>query len=210
MSEHASSAPASGRSPATLLLASSSSYRKALLARFGWPFSAAAPEVDETPLAGETPGRLVRRLALAKARALRARGSAALIIGSDQVAVLDTQVLGKPGSEDLAVAQLEAAAGRSVTFLTSLCVLHSASGAYELEVVETQVRFRALTARAIRNYVARERPLDCAGSFKCEGLGITLFEAIESSDPTALIGLPLIALRAMLARAGFDVLADSP
>lgn len=196
--------------PGPLVLASSSRYRQALLARFGWPFTAHAPEVDEQPLAGESAQALVRRLALAKARALAPRAPAALIIGSDQVAVLDGRTLGKPGDETRAIAQLEAASARCVRFLTSLCLLEAASGDYELEVVVTEVHFRALTARAIRDYVRREQPLDCAGSFKCEGLGIALFESVTSSDPTALIGLPLIALRGMLARAGVDVLADSP
>lgn len=194
----------------TLLLASSSPYRRALLERFGWAFSAQAPDIDERPLAHESPHDLVSRLALAKARALIQQHPHALVIGSDQVAVLDGQPLGKPGTEQRAIAQLEAASGRTVQFLTGLCLLDAASGAYELEVVSTEVRFRTLDVHTIRNYVRREQPLDCAGSFKCEGLGIALFEAISSADPTALIGLPLIALRAMLGRAGFDVLADSP
>lgn len=194
----------------TLLLASSSAYRRALLERFGWAFSVQSPDIDEGPLAHESPYDLVSRLALAKARALMQEHPHALVIGSDQVAVLDGQPLGKPGTEQRAVAQLEAASGRTVQFLTGLCLLDTASGAYELAVVPTQVRFRTLDALTIRNYVRREQALDCAGSFKCEGLGIALFEAISSTDPTALIGLPLIALQAMLARAGFDVLADSP
>lgn len=196
--------------PRQLVLASSSTYRRALLARLGLAFDARAPDVDERALAGESPSRLVRRLALAKARALVAHCPQSLIIGSDQVAVIDGQVLGKPGNEERAVAQLTAASGRTVRFLTSLCVLDARSGGYEVEVIPSDVRFRVLAAAEIRNYVARERPLDCAGSFKCEGLGIALFEAVSSDDPTALIGLPLIALNGMLARAGLEVLGASP
>lgn len=200
---------ATGNEP-RLVLASSSVYRRALLERFGVPFAWQAPAVDESPLQNERPWQLVRRLALAKARALAHEHPAALIIGSDQVAVIDSRPLGKPGSEELAVAQLEAASGRTVQFLTSVCLLDVARRRYQLEVVPTEVRFRRLDRQRIRNYVERERPLDCAGSFKCEGLGIALFEAITADDPTALIGLPLIALAAMLAHFGFDILSPSP
>lgn len=210
MSGPASSNAPPGRASARLLLASSSVYRRALLERFGWPFSCRAPHVDERALPHEAPVELVRRLSLAKARALVAEAPDALIIGSDQVAVLDGRMLGKPGDEPRAVAQLEAASGRTAHFLTGLCLLDAVRDTHELAVVATEVRFRTLTSDAIRNYVRREQPFDCAGSFKCEGLGIALFDAITSDDPTALIGLPLIALRAMLERAGFDVLAGSP
>ncbi len=193
-----------------LVLASSSVYRRALLKRFGLPFTWQAPEIDESSQVNETPLALVRRLALAKARALVADQSNALIIGSDQVAIIDGQPLGKPGNEADAVLQIEAASGRTVRFLTSVCVFDATRRAYELAVVTSDVRFRRLDVQHIRNYVRRERPLDCAGSFKCEGLGIALFDAIIADDPTALIGLPLIALAAMLARAGLNILDDSP
>jgi len=193
-----------------LVLASSSAYRRALLERFGLPFAWQAPDIDESPADEESPACLVRRLALAKARALAADFPEALIIGSDQVAVIDGLPLGKPGTEARAVAQLEACAGRTVRFLTSVCVLDLPRQHYEIEIVASDVRFRPLDRARIHNYVMRERPLDCAGSFKCEGLGIALFEAITADDPTALIGLPLIAVAAMLARAGLDILGDSP
>lgn len=193
-----------------LVLASSSPYRRALLERLTCRFAWQAPDVDETPLRDEAPAQLVRRLAVAKARALSPAYPHALIIGSDQIAVLEGRVLGKPGDAASAVAQLTASCGRTVRFLTSLCVLDCARRHHEVEVVTTAVRFRMLTADQIRNYVERERPLDCAGSFKCEGLGITLFEAITADDPSALVGLPLIALTGMLARAGIDLLTESP
>ena len=193
-----------------LVLASSSLYRRELLERFGLPFAWRAPDIDETPHAGELPLGLVRRLALAKTRTLAAAFPAGLIIGSDQVAVIAGQALGKPGSEARAITQLEAVSGRTVRYLTSVCLLDAASRAFEIEVVSSDVRFRHLHPQRIRNYVRRERPFDCAGSFKCEGLGIALFEAISADDPTALIGLPLIALAAMLARAGLDILSDLP
>ncbi len=196
--------------PPRLVLASSSPYRRALLERFGAPFVSHAPDLDESAHAGESPWHLVRRLALAKALALTHIHPQALIIGSDQVAVIDGCALGKPGSEQNAIAQLQQASGRAVRFLTSLCLLDVGRGSHELAVIASDVRFRRLSLQQIENYVRRERPLDCAGSFKCEGLGIALFEAVSADDPTALIGLPLIALAAMLSRAGFDVLADSP
>lgn len=190
-----------------LILASTSKYRAALLERFGRPFTALAPEVDETRLAGERPEALVGRLAEAKAEAIADRVEGpALIVGSDQVAVLDADVLGKPGTELRAVEQLRRLSGREVRFFTGVCVLEVSSGAREVRVVETPVEFRRLEDAEIADYVRRERPLDCAGAFKSEGLGIALFERIGGDDPTALIGLPLIALRAMLARRGYRVL----
>ena len=192
-----------------LVLASSSAYRRELLTRLGLPFEWAAPDVDETRQAGEPPAALVRRLALAKARALAARFPRALVLGSDQVAVIDGQVLGKPGTAERAVAQLGAAAGRTVDFLTSVCLLDTASGDYRLEVVPCAVRFRRLSRTQIEAYVAREQPLDCAGSFKSEGLGIALFEALQTPDPTALVGLPLTSVTRLLAAAGLDVLSPA-
>lgn len=193
-----------------LVLASSSPYRRALLERLQCRFEWRAPEADETPQSGESTTNLVRRLALLKARALADDYPDALIIGSDQLAVINGSPLGKPGNASRAAEQLRLASGACVEFLTSVCLLDWARQRYELEVVATTVRFRELNEGQIRNYIDRERPLDCAGSFKCEGLGIALFESITSNDPSALVGLPLIALAGMLARAGFDILADSP
>ncbi|CAN5617687.1 Maf family protein [soil metagenome] len=187
-----------------LLLASTSPYRRALLARLRLPFDVMPPEVDETALAGETPLALVQRLAQAKAAAVAMRAGDAWAIGSDQVAELDGQALGKPGSADAAVAQLSALAGRNVPFHTAVALVHS-DGRHFTAVDTTRVQVRALTAAEIARYVAQERPYDCAGSFKSEGLGIALFESIESQDPTALVGLPLIATARLLRQAGFPV-----
>jgi MAF protein len=189
-----------------LVLASSSRYRQALLGKLGLPFAAAAPDIDESPLPGETPRALVERLAAAKARALATRFPHHLIIGSDQVACLDDRVLGKPGTEAAAREQLRLASGRSVEFLTGLCLLDSASGIERTLTEPFRVHFRTLTETQIARYVEREQPLDCAGSFKSEGLGIALFERLEGNDPNALIGLPLIRLTHLLEQAGVAVL----
>jgi len=189
----------------TLVLASSSPYRRALLERLRIPFTSAAPDIDESRRPGETPLALVRRLARQKATALAPAWPDALVIGSDQVAVNAGQVLGKPGTHAAAVRQLQAASGRSVDFPTAVCVLDTASGHALLDVVTTTVVFRALSDVAIERYLAAERPYDCAGSFKVEGLGIALFERVTSDDPTALTGLPLITLCGMLAACGCDV-----
>jgi septum formation protein len=188
--------------PTQLILASTSRYRKALLEKLALPFECAAPEVDESPLPGEPAEALVARLALAKASAIADRFDQGLIIGSDQVCVCDDQILGKPGTVEKAVAQLMAAQGRSVTFHTGLCVLDAASGRAEQLVEPFTVHFRTLDEAALRRYVEAELPLDCAGSFKCEGMGIVLFEGLEGRDPNALIGLPLIGLIELLARHG--------
>lgn len=190
-----------------LILASSSPYRRALLARLGLSFTCASPDVDETPRAGECGAPLALRLALAKAEALRRRHPAALIIGSDQTATLDGRTLGKPGTREAALAQLAAVAGREVVFDTAVCVLDARDGTHASRLVPTRVSFRALDAAAIAAYVAREPAFDCAGAFKAEALGITLCDRIDSSDPTALIGLPLIALTGLLCAAGIDPLA---
>ncbi len=190
----------------TLVLASSSPYRRALLERLRLPFTSAAPAIDESPRPGEAPRALVRRLAREKAAALAADWPDALVIGSDQVAVNAGQVLGKPGSHAAAVRQLRAASGRSVEFLTAVCVLDTASGRSLIDVVTTTVVFRTLDDAAIERYLAAEQPYDCAGSFKVEGLGIALFERVTSDDPTALTGLPLIRLCGMLAACGCGVL----
>ena len=189
-----------------LILASTSRYRAELLQRLGLSFSPLAPDVDETRLSGETAVELVRRLSLAKAQAVAASSSNALVIGSDQVAVYQDQILGKPGSEANAVTQLQALSGNNVNFLTGLALVNTATGEHQLAVVTTPVHFRKLTAAAIQAYVRREQPLDCAGAFKSEGLGIALFSSIGGEDPSALIGLPLIELCSMLARENFDVL----
>ncbi|ARW82185.1 Maf family protein [Aeromonas salmonicida] len=188
--------------PTQLILASTSRYRKTLLEKLGLPFECAAPEVDESPLPGESAEALVARLALAKASAIADRHDQGLIIGSDQVCVCDGRILGKPGTVEKAVAQLMAARGRSITFYTGLCVLDAASGKAEQLVEPFTVHFRTLDETAIRRYVAAEMPLDCAGSFKCEGMGIMLFKGLEGRDPNALIGLPLIGLIELLERHG--------
>lgn len=185
-----------------LILASTSRYRKALLEKLGLPFECAAPNVDESVLPEEDAQTLVARLAHAKARAIADQHDQGLIIGSDQVCVCDGRILGKPGTVERAVAQLMAAQGRSVTFYTGLCALDAASGRAEQLIEPFTVHFRQLDEAAIRRYVEAEQPLDCAGSFKCEGMGIVLFKALEGRDPNALIGLPLIGLIELLARHG--------
>ncbi|HEY0229894.1 MAG TPA: Maf family nucleotide pyrophosphatase [Dokdonella sp.] len=185
-----------------LVLASTSRYRRELLARLRLPFRTLAPDVDETRRSGELPAALAERLALAKARAVAAGCPDALVIGSDQVAELDGRVLGKPATAAAAQAQLAASSGRRVTFHTALCLLDTRAGRSSIVVDATHVVFRVLLAEEIAHYVDAEQPLDCAGSFKAEGLGISLFERIESNDPTALIGLPLIALSRLLRDAG--------
>jgi len=189
-----------------IVLASSSSYRQALLQKLGLPFTAAAPDIDETPRTDETPRELVQRLAIAKAQALAERFPRHLIIGSDQVACIDSHILGKPGSVANARAKLQLASGRCVKFFTGLCLLDSASGHYQSLTEPFRVYFRNLTAAQIASYIDREMPLDCAGSFKSEGLGIALFDKLEGDDPNALIGLPLIRLAGMLERAGVATL----
>lgn len=188
-----------------LILASTSPYRKALLEKLGLPFQCASPEIDETPLSGESAEALVARLAFAKAGAIACQHDQGLIIGSDQVCVCDGQILGKPGTVEKAVAQLMAAQGKSVTFYTGLCVLDAATGQVEQLVEPFRVHFRSLDEAAIRRYVAAEMPLDCAGSFKCEGMGIVLFKALEGRDPNALIGLPLIGLIELLEHHGLPL-----
>lgn len=186
-----------------LLLASTSPYRRALLERLALPFHAERPQVDETPRPGEAPRALAQRLALAKAQAVAASHPGHWVIGSDQVADLQGRPLGKPGDVEGAHAQLAAMSGQSVQFHTALCLT---DGERVLQACDlTTVRFRPLQRAEIVRYIDAEQPLDCAGSFKCEGLGISLFESIENRDPTALVGLPLIALCALLREAGFAV-----
>ena len=191
-----------------LILASSSPYRAELLAKLGLPFTSHRPDIDESPQGQEAPDALVARLAEEKARAVASAHGSALIIGSDQVAVCEGEILGKPGTEARAREQLSQLSGNAVLFLTGLCLLDVARDRAQVAVVDTVVHFRNLTAKEIGNYVRREQPLDCAGAFKSEALGIALFDAIETIDPNALIGLPLIELCRMLRVAGIDVLAD--
>jgi len=189
-----------------LLLASTSVYRRQLLQRLGIPFSCAAPEVDETPLPGEAPRDLAGRLALAKALAVAPGHPDALVIGSDQVASLDDRAVGKPGTIERARAQLMSCSGKTVTFYTGLALACQATK-LQLQWVEPfQVHFRELDVATIDSYLAREDALDCAGSFKVEGLGIALFRALEGRDQSALEGLPLIALVDLLGQAGYKVL----
>jgi len=184
-----------------LILASGSKYRAELLARLRLPFVAESSEVDESPQPGEAPATLALRLARAKALAVAARRPGRCVLGSDQVATFDGRLLGKPGSRAAAVAQLEAQSGRTVEFFTAVALVMPAAAVVD-HLDRTVVRFRPLSAQEIRRYVDAEPALDCAGAFKCEGLGISLLAAIESQDPTGLIGLPLIAVRELLARAG--------
>ena len=190
-----------------LVLASTSRYRRELLARLRLPFEVRAPEVDETPQPGETPAALSERLALAKARAVAAAHPQAIVIGSDQVAELDGQPIGKPGHHEAAVAQLRAMRGRSMVFHTAVAVLRHDTGFEAVRRVPVTVRVRSLSEVEIETYLRLEQPYDCAGSAKCETLGITLLDAIESDDPTALVGLPLIVTSALLRAAGLDALA---
>ncbi|MDR0181367.1 Maf family protein [Lysobacter arvi] len=185
-----------------LILASTSIYRRELLARLRLPFETERPGTDETPLPGEAPEALARRLARAKATDVAALHPGAWVIGSDQVAECAGLALGKPGGHEAAAAQLTAMSGQPVRFHTGLCVARA--GEPPLEAMDcTVVRFRELDAGEIERYLRAEQPYDCAGSFKSEGLGIGLFEAIENRDPTALIGLPLIAAARLLRQAGF-------
>ena len=185
-----------------LILASSSSYRRELLGRLHLPFEAIAPHIDETPLPGEAPEATALRLAQAKAEAIAVRHPGALVIGSDQVATLDGAQIGKPGDHARALAQLQTMRGREVVFHTALCLWDSRDGSAQVENVQVFVRFRDLPDAELDAYLRIEQPYDCAGSAKNEGLGIALLERIDSSDPTALTGLPLIALTGMLRRAG--------
>ena len=185
-----------------LVLASTSAYRRELLQRFGLPFEVARPDVDESPLPDETPQATAERLAVEKARAVAGQFDDALIIGSDQVAHMGDTRFGKPGTVERAIAQLQSMSGRTVVFHTALAVLNTRSGQVQLDAVPTEVRFRGLSSDEIVRYVNKELPLDCAGSAKSEGLGITLLDALAGDDPNALVGLPLIALARMLRNEG--------
>ena len=185
-----------------LILASSSAYRRELLGRLRLPFEAIAPDIDETPRPGETPDATALRLAVEKARAIAATHPDALVIGSDQVATLDGEQIGKPGDHARALAQLQKMRGREVVFHTALCLWDARTGTHQLDNVQTFVTFRNLPDDELDAYLRIEQPYDCAGSAKNEALGIAILERIDSLDPTALTGLPLIALSSMLRRAG--------
>ncbi|GBL58151.1 MAF protein [Pseudomonas citronellolis] len=188
-----------------LILASSSPYRRELLQRLRLPFECASPDIDESPLPGESAEQLVRRLAEAKARALAARFPEHLIIGSDQAAVQGQAILGKPHTLERAMEQLKASSGSSVSFLTGLALLDSASGRCQVDCIPFRVHFRELDEARIHRYLEAEQPFDCAGSFKAEGLGVSLFRATEGEDGTSLVGLPLIRLVDMLLAEGVQV-----
>lgn len=186
-----------------LVLASTSAYRRQLLDRFGLPFTVAGPNVDESPLPGESAVDLVRRLAHTKADVVAHRHPASIVIGADQLALCGSELLGKPRSGERAIAQLKSLSGQRVTFNTAVHVINSRTGANEGHVDVTTVHFRRLTDEEITRYVSRDKPYDCAGGFKIEALGVTLFDRVESQDPTGLIGLPLIWLAGALRRSGF-------
>ena len=188
-----------------LVLASTSPFRQQILRKLNIEFIVDAPQVDESPLPQESPEALVKRLSEAKAKNVAQRHENALIIGSDQVAVLNQQILGKPGNHENAVNQLRAASGQQVTFLTGLCLYNSATGRTQTKCVPFTVHFRQLTNDQIERYLLLEQPYNCAGSFKSEGLGISLFEKLEGDDPNTLIGLPLIELIRMLYSEGIEV-----
>lgn len=193
-----------------LILASTSRYRRELLARLRVPFECVAPGVDESALAQETPARLASRLARAKAQAVASRRPDAVVIGADQVADLDGETMGKPGSHERAVAQLRRMSGHTVVFQTAVAVVQASRGFVAEVLVPVAVRFRSLDAATIETYLRAEQPYDCAGSAKSEGIGLALLEAVEADDPTALIGLPLIHTCRLLRGAGIDVLQPDP
>ncbi len=190
----------------SLILASSSPYRRQLLEKLGLAVLQQAPDIDETPRENEQPAETARRLSLAKARALAATHPNALIIASDQVAELEGQALGKPGTPANAKAQLQACSGKTVHFHTGLCLLNTLNHTYQLSVEPFSVNFKTLSEAQIERYIERESPLDCAGSFKSEGLGIALFSSLTGSDPNSLIGLPLIRLTEFLENENYPVL----
>lgn len=193
-----------------LILGSTSAYRRELLERLRIPFTVESPHVDETPLPGETPLALAQRLALAKAHAVAQRFPASVVIGSDQVADLDGEPLGKPGNYARAVLQLQQMRGKTVIFQTAVAVVCVESGFVQQALAPVRVKFRDLNDAEIDAYLRAEEPYDCAGSAKSEGLGIALLERIDNDDPTALVGLPLIRTSAMLRAAGIVLLGGTP
>lgn len=204
----ASATPPAPTLPPRLVLGSTSPYRRELLSRLGLPFEVLAPSVDESALASETPLAMAQRLATEKARAVsRLCADDAIVIGSDQVADLNGLILGKPGDHTRATAQLQAMRGQTVLFHTAVCVIRRATGFEQTVVSTVAVRFRHLSDEDIETYLRLEQPYDCAGSAKCEGLGIVLLDRIDSDDPTALVGLPLILTSGLLQAAGLNILA---
>ena len=189
-----------------LILASSSPFRRQLLARLALEFESVAPEVDESALPGESPQQLARRLAQAKAQTVALHHHDALVIGSDQVAAINSEIIGKPLNHDTAVDQLRRASGKTMEFHTAVSVINSATGIVQQDVVPVAVKFRQLDDETITRYLLREQPYGCAGSFKSEGLGVALLDSIHGDDPSALIGLPLICLIRMLEREGITII----
>lgn len=189
-----------------IILGSTSRYRKQLLQRLGIEFATAAPGIDETKLDEESPQALVARLSEKKAKAVAENFTDSLIIGSDQVAVLNNEILGKPGNHEKAVQQLLRLSGNTVTFFTGLCLYNTDTSAIQTDVIPFTVVFKKLTTKQIENYLEKEKPYDCAGSFKSEGLGVALFERMEGDDPSALIGLPLIRLCKMFEQENVDII----
>ena len=198
----------SERPSATLVLASSSRYRQSLLERLGIAFEVDSPNIDEAPLPGETPRELVLRLSVAKARAVAGRWPNAIVIGSDQVATFDGRIVGKPGTVDAAVRQLRAFSGRHVDFLTGVAVLNAATARVGTAIDTTTARFRSASEAEIESYVERDRPLDCAGGIRFEGLGPLILDGVDTRDPSAAIGLPLIALGDLLRAEGVNPLVQ--
>ena len=191
-----------------LVLGSTSPFRKVILDKLGIDFETASPEVDETALKDESPQQLVERLSVLKAKAVADKYNNALIIGSDQVSVINGEIIGKPHTHENAVKQLQKASGKTVTFYTGLCLYNSSTNQYQSEVVPFKVVFRKLTDSLIENYLQKEQPYNCAGSFKSEALGIILFEKLEGDDPNTLMGLPLIRLVNMLENEKFPIFEE--
>ena len=189
-----------------LILASTSPFRKAILDKLEVDFITASPETDETALPNETPQQLVERLSIAKAKAVADKVDGALVIGSDQVSVIDGEIIGKPHTHENAVKQLQNASGKTVTFYTGLCLYNATTQQYQSDVVPYDVVFRKLSDEQIESYLKKEEPYNCAGSFKSEGLGIVLFEKLVGDDPNTLMGLPLIRLVKMLEQENFFIL----
>lgn len=189
-----------------LILASTSPFRKAILDKLGVDFDTASPETDETALKNETPQQLVERLSIAKAKTIAEKTSDALVIGSDQVSVINGEIIGKPHTHENAIKQLKNASGKTVTFYTGLCLYNSKTNEFQSDVIPFNVVFRQLTDNQIENYLRKEEPYNCAGSFKSEALGIVLFDKLEGDDPNTLMGLPLIRLVKMLEKENHTIL----
>jgi len=185
-------------SHSNIVLGSTSPFRKELLERLQLPFTTASPNIDETPLTNETPEDYVKRLSLEKAKVVAKKHPNALVIGSDQCSVLNGVIRGKPGNHENAIKQLTESSGKRVSFLTGVCLYDTTDNSYQLDMIPYHVDFRVLSSKEIESYLTQEKPYSCAGSFKSEGLGITLFKQLSGDDPTSLVGLPLIRLSEML------------